>query len=94
LRSSTILARSNFAAWITGPTSGIAADHFAKVAQTHGLNDHEAWIDALATLLLTEPVNPSERSEVLSRARAESEPSSRHALIVRKLLSMPAAQFG
>jgi uncharacterized protein (DUF1800 family) len=77
LRGPTLLARAGFAA------SGIVTDETAveRVAQRHGLARHNAWTDALATLVLG-PSNPK-------KGRGGQSFGS----IVRDVLASPEAQL-
>jgi uncharacterized protein (DUF1800 family) len=78
LRGPTLLARAGFAA------SGIVTDEaaLARVARRHGLTRHDAWADALATLILGPPTPRKGRG------------GQSFSTIVRDLIASPEAQLG
>jgi len=86
LRGQSVLARANFAAWITEPSTHGDPDHLRGLAQRYGLKTSERWVDALATLLLGSPLSAAES------LRDRQAPS--HFQITRQLLSLPEAQIG
>jgi uncharacterized protein (DUF1800 family) len=92
LRGQAILARANFAAWLTGPDSGLEANHFHAVAGRNGLETPEGWLNAMAVLTLGGPLSKSGRTAVLTRARADSDSPEMHARILRDLLLLPECQ--
>jgi uncharacterized protein (DUF1800 family) len=87
LRGQSVLARANFAAWITEPSTQGDADHLRGLAQRYGLKTSESWIDAMATLLLGSP--PSTRGGSIHDRQSPS-----HLPITRQMLSLPEAQVG
>jgi uncharacterized protein (DUF1800 family) len=87
LRGQSVLARANFAAWITEPSTQGDPDHLGSLAQRYGLKTLENWVDALATLLLGSPLSATAGS--LHDRQAPS-----HLQITRQLLSRPEAQVG
>ena len=94
LRGSTVLARANFAAWLTGPASGLSPDHFRAVAGRRGLERPEAWLDALRVLFSGEEVSADRLAEVRSAANLQSHPERAHAQIFNRMLSLPETQVG
>lgn len=82
LRGPTILARANFAAWLTGADSGLPQGHFRDVATRLGLSDLGAWHDAMSVLLCG---SPAPRPAPLA---------TDHAQVLARLLSTPEAQLG
>jgi hypothetical protein len=87
LRGQSVLARANFAAWITEPSTQGDANHLRSLAQRYDLKTSESWADALATLLLGSP--PSASGSSFHGGQAPS-----HLQITRRLLSLPEAQVG
>ena len=61
LRGQAVLARANFAAWLTGPDSGLGPDHFRAGSERNGLKLPESWLDAMATLSLGIPLPAAAR---------------------------------
>jgi hypothetical protein len=80
------VARANFAAWLTGPDSGLPAGHFRDLADRRAWTTPEARLDGFESLLLATPLDPQDRA----RAIAASDPAG----IVRFLLSSPEGQLG
>ena len=93
LRGQAVLARANFAAWLTGPDSGLGPDHFRAVSERNGLKLPESWLDAMATLSLGLPLPAAARDEVLIQARRDSASSDAPAQIVRAV-AFPAGGSG
>lgn len=87
LDGQAIVARSNFAAWITEPSTWGGRDALAAVAERHRLKTPDAWLDAMATLLLPAPLSPE------ARAACSVRPPDRR-ITTRRLLSRPEAQVG
>jgi len=85
LNGQEVLARANFAAWITGPSS--QQDHARRLAGQSGFKTPESRLDALATLLLGSPLSPAGRSLC---ERQFPNPTQ----IIRQLLSLAEAQVG
>jgi uncharacterized protein (DUF1800 family) len=94
LRGSTVLERSNFAAWLIDPSAGLGPAHFRDLAQRRGLKSPEAWLDALAVLLAGPPISSATRSGLLDEARSQADPDQLFAAIFLHLLSLPEAQLG
>jgi uncharacterized protein (DUF1800 family) len=87
LDGQAIVARTNFAAWLTEPSTWGGKDPFAGLAERHGFKTPDDWLDALATLVL--PAALSTTSRMLCEHRS---PDRR--LTTRELLSLPEAQVG
>ncbi|MHB1559213.1 MAG: DUF1800 domain-containing protein [Isosphaeraceae bacterium] len=87
LDGQAIVARANFAVWITEPSTWGGRDAIAAVAERRGLKTPDAWLDAMATLLLPAPLSPESREVCSVR------PSDRR-ITTRRLLSLPEAQVG
>ncbi len=85
LNDQEVLARANFTAWITEPSSH--DDEARRLAERSGLKTPESWLDAIATLLLGLPLSPAGRS--LCERQFPN-----HRQITRQLLSRPEAQVG
>jgi uncharacterized protein (DUF1800 family) len=94
LRGQAVLARANFAAWLTGPDSGLDPGHFRAVAERNGFKAPEAWLDAMATLALAVPLPRASRKELRDHAGGLSDPSDGYARILGRLLSVPESQMG
>lgn len=94
LRGSTVLARANFVAWLTDPSSGLSPGHFRDLAERHRLKSAEAWLDALAVLLPGAAISPEKKTELLADVRSEPDPARIHGRILCRLLSLPEAQVG
>ncbi|WP_165251753.1 DUF1800 domain-containing protein [Paludisphaera soli] len=86
LGDSTVVARANFAAWLTGPGAGLAAGHFRDLADRRGWTTPEARFEGFAALLLATPLDPEARARVI----AADDPAG----IVRRLLASPEGQLG
>jgi uncharacterized protein (DUF1800 family) len=87
LDGQSLVARTNFAAWLTEPSTWGGKDPLATLAGRHGFTTPDEWIDALATLLLPAPISTT------SRTLCEHQRPDRH-LMTRRLLSLPEAQVG
>ena len=87
LDGQAIVARTNFAAWLTEPSTWRGKNPFASLAERHGLRTPDEWLDALATLLLSAALSTT------SRMLCEHQRPDRH-LMTRRLLSSPEAQVG
>ncbi|MFI5461020.1 MAG: DUF1800 family protein [Isosphaerales bacterium] len=85
LNGQEVLARANFAAWITEPLS--QANHAHRLAGRSGFKTPESWLEALAILVLGSPLSPAGRA--LCEHRFPNHPQ-----ITRQLLSLPEAQVG
>lgn len=94
LRGPTLLARANFAAWLTDPSSGLSAGHFRDLAERLGLRNEAAWLDAMAVLLSGPMVTSLCKDELLARVRSEPDPARCHGRILTGLLSLPEGQVG
>jgi uncharacterized protein (DUF1800 family) len=94
LRGQTVLVRANFAAWLTGPDSGLDRGHLRTVAERNGLTAAEAWLDAVATLTMGAPLTRAGREELLAHAWSSPDPSDGFARTFRQLLSVPEGQVG
>jgi uncharacterized protein (DUF1800 family) len=86
LGGSTILARANFAAWLTSPSSGPSPRHFQDLADRHGWATPGDRLSAFETLLLAAPIG----SETREALRDAPDPAK----VVRTLLSTPEGQVG
>ncbi|MDR3620023.1 MAG: DUF1800 domain-containing protein [Paludisphaera borealis] len=86
LSGSTVLARANFAAWLTGPSSGLSPRHFQDLADRYGWTSPEARLSAFETLLLAAPIGSDSREQL----RNLTDPAQ----VVRTLLSIPEGQAG
>jgi hypothetical protein len=94
LRGSTLLARANFAAWFTDPSSGLSPGHFRDLAQRLGLRDDAAWLDAMTVLLSGVTVTSVCKDELLAAVRSEPDPARSHGRILTRVLSLPEGQVG
>lgn len=94
LRGQSVLARANFAAWLTGPDSGMGPGHFRAIAERHGLDAPGAWLDAMATLILGKALPRATRDEIVATSRNGSNSTSQYPSIIRLILSQPEAQLG
>jgi len=94
LRGSTVLARANFAAWLTDPSSGLSAGHFRDLAGRHRLQNAAAWLDAMAVLLSGAAISSESNDELLTLVRSESDPAHLHGRILARVLSQPEGQVG
>jgi hypothetical protein len=88
LTGATLVARQNFAAWLTSEASSIPPDHWHKLAERSGVAGGDAEIDFWASLFWGRPASAEEKKE-LSVLLIANEPASRVAL-VRALLTNPA----
>ncbi len=91
---STLLARANFSAWLTDPSSGLSPGHFRDLARRYGLEHAAAWLDAMAVLLSGATLTADSEAEVLAGVRAESDPGHVHRRILTRILSLPEGQVG
>ncbi len=87
LGGQAVIARANFAAWITEGRAQGGALHPRRLAEKYHLNAPAAWLDALATLWLGAPLSPAGRS--LCERRYPD-----HVEVMRQLLSLSEAQIG
>lgn len=87
LRGQSVLARANFAAWITEPSTQGDANHLRGLAQRYNLKTSERWTDALATLLIGSPLPAAGGS-------LRNDQSANDYQIAWRLLSLPDAQIG
>jgi uncharacterized protein (DUF1800 family) len=87
LGGQSVIARVNFAAWITDPSTQGTADHASRVGEEYGLKTSTAWLDAIATLWLGSPLSSSGR---LLCERGSPD----HLHVMRQLLSLDEAQIG
>ncbi len=94
LRGSTVLARANFAAWLTDPSSGLCPGHFRDLAERHRLQNAAAWLDAMAVLLSGATVASESKDELLALVRSEPDPARLHGRILTRVLSLPEGQVG
>jgi uncharacterized protein (DUF1800 family) len=96
-----LVARANFAAWITGSSSPASAAHFDSLARRHGWNTPEILLDSLATLLVGATIAPA---TIPARSASEGpdriltgagpNPAQRSLEGIRSLISLPEAQLG
>jgi uncharacterized protein (DUF1800 family) len=94
LRGSTVLARANFAAWLTDPSSGLSPGHFRDLAERHRLQNAAAWLDAMAVLLSGATISSESKDELLALVRSEPDPARLHGRILTRVLSLPEGQVG
>ena len=87
LGGQAVVARANFAAWITDHSNQGRVDHPRRLAETYGLKTPAAWLAALATLWLGPPLSAAGRS--LCEHQFPD-----HLPIMRQLLSLDEAQIG
>jgi uncharacterized protein (DUF1800 family) len=87
LGGQAVIARANFATWITEPSTQGGADHPRRLAEKYGLKTALAWLEALATLWLGPPLSPAGRS-LCERQFPD------HLAIMRQMLSLDLAQIG
>ena len=81
-----LVARANFAAWVTGSALPAGAGHFEALARRHGLESSKSCLDSLAVLLFGAPVAQAHRTR--TGPEATDLPES-----VRTLISRPEAQL-
>ena len=91
LSGAALVARQNFAAWLTSDESSVAADHWQRLAERNGIAGGDAEIDFWTALFWGRTSDSEERRE-LSAQLAASEPTCR-ATLVRTLLCAAAAQL-
>jgi uncharacterized protein (DUF1800 family) len=82
-----LVARANFAAWVTGSSLPAGAPHFAGLARRYGFNTPETSLNSIATLLLGAPPATGPRVPA-------AHPSSDLLESIRILISLPEAQLG
>jgi uncharacterized protein (DUF1800 family) len=87
LDGQAVVARANFAAWLTEPSTQGGKDQVSDLADRYGLKTPRDWLGAMATLLLSKALAPARM--VLSEHQA---PDLRR--MTRQLLSLPEAQVG
>jgi uncharacterized protein (DUF1800 family) len=87
LRGQSALARANFVAWITEPSTQGGTEHVGGVAQRYGIKASEPWGHALTTLFCGSP--PS-----VPRGSSHTREAPSHVQIARQLLSLPEAEIG
>jgi uncharacterized protein (DUF1800 family) len=87
LDGQAIVARTNFATWLTEPSTWGGKDPFATLAERHAIKSADRWLDAMAILLLPSAMSSASRSLCGHRS------SDRHPM-TRRLLSLPEAQVG
>ncbi len=91
LTGAALVARNNFAAWLTSGESTVPADHWQNLAGRYGIESGHAEIDFWTELFWGRLPDAQERGQ-LSEQIAWAEPASR-ARLVRRLLCAPAAQL-
>jgi len=91
LTGAALVARNNFAAWLTSGESTVPADHWHDLAGRYGIEGGPAEIDFWTALFWGRLPDAQERGQ-LSEQIAWAEPASR-ARLVRLLLCAPAAQL-
>ncbi len=94
LRGSTLLARADFAAWLSDPSSGLSPGHFRDLAQRLKLSDDAAWLDAMAVLVASGTISSEGKEELLAASHSEPDPARRYGRILTRVLSLPEAQLG
>ncbi len=87
LDGQAIVARANFAAWITEASIWGGRDPLASLADRYRLATATALLDAMATLLLPAALSPA------AREACSPHPSDRR-LATRRLLSLPECHVG
>ena len=92
LRGPTLLARANFAAWLTGDSSDIGPPHLLQLASRHDASTLEAWIDLLAPMLTGAALSEAQRTALLDIAAGKEDNAAACAAIAGDLLSLPQAQ--
>jgi uncharacterized protein (DUF1800 family) len=93
LRGPTIVARTNFGAWLVDGSSGVGPDHFLALALRYGWTQPTERLERFA--LLTAPVPlPDERAAAITASTsAIDDPAKSCAAMVRQVLSSPEAQL-
>lgn len=87
LDGQAVVARANFAGWLTEPSTWIGNDPFSDAAGHHGLKTPQDWLDAMTTLLLPQALLHT------SRVLCEHQAADRRQM-TRLLLSLPEVQIG
>ena len=82
LTEAGLVARQNFAAWLTSDESSIATDHWQRLAQRHGVTGVDAEIDFWAALFWGRQPDSQER-EAWPRCQARTIPTA-HAFGMRR----------
>ncbi len=91
LSGAALVARNNFAAWLTGPESTVAADHWQQLAVSAGVTGPEAEVDFWTGLFWARPAAEADRSRLAAQLAGDN-PHARPQL-VRTLLCSAAAQI-
>ncbi len=89
LSGAALVARNNFAAWLTGPESTVAADHWQHLAARAGISTPEAQVDFWAELFWARPPAAADRPRLAAQL-ASDEPDARARLVRTLLCSAPA----
>jgi uncharacterized protein (DUF1800 family) len=92
LRGPTIVARTNFAAWLT-QDAGVAPGHFLAVARRNGWDGPAEWLDGFASLLAAVPLPPDRAASIEAEARAIADPARSCARVVEQILCSSAGQL-
>ncbi|MEX2111620.1 MAG: DUF1800 family protein [Pirellulales bacterium] len=91
LSDPALVARQNFAAWLTSDESTVAADHWQKLTEKYGVLGAEAELDLWTALFWGRLPDDEERAALSEQLRTD-DPAAR-AATVAALLSAPDAQL-
>jgi uncharacterized protein (DUF1800 family) len=92
LRGPSLVARANFAAWLTEPSAPLGPEKADALAARQGLQSPERWLDSLAVLLIPAPFAPDVKAKLVASARGTSGRTD-HAAILRQFLALPECQL-
>jgi uncharacterized protein (DUF1800 family) len=90
LSAPALVARENFAAWLTSPESSVAADHWQKLAETYHVAGENREPDFWCALCWGRLPNDDERSSLSAKLSGAN--AGARATLVRELLSAADAQ--
>lgn len=93
LRGPTIVARTNFAAWLAAGAAGVSPDHFLSVARRHKWTGPAEWLDRFSLLLAAVPLPPARAASIVAAAKAIADPAKSCAEVVKQILSSSAGQL-
>ena len=88
LTDAGLVARQNFAAWLTSDEASVAADHWQRLPERSGVTGADAEIDFRTALFWGRQPDSQER-EALAAVSSANDPHA-HAHLVRAVLSHPA----
>jgi uncharacterized protein (DUF1800 family) len=91
LSDPALVARQNFAAWLTSGESNVPPDHWRKLAEKHGVADTEAELDMWTYLFWGRSPVDEERAALAAQLRTD-DPAAR-ATLVSALLAAPDSQL-